>query len=189
MCEVPRSMREMCEMPSVKVAKHVRNMCETCEMPSVKVAKRVRNIAKHVRNMRNAQCESCETCAKRARNMCETSRPPRHILAVHRYFYIARNTRVTRAPRAHQTDCQSHWGVEGTDETRTGSHSCAQQPVPCAARPGWAHRNVPYVSRPSIARTVTAARGTGMRVSQTTGRNLTVPAREAVARRTRATNV
>ena len=38
--------------------------------------------------MRNALRESRETCAKHARNMCETSRPPRHILAVHRYSTV-----------------------------------------------------------------------------------------------------
>ena len=73
-------MREMCEMPSVKVAKHVRNMCETCEMPSVKVAK-------HARNVREA-----------SRNMCETSRPPRHILAVHRYADQRRQQQAGRIP-------------------------------------------------------------------------------------------
>jgi len=68
------SYGEICVMAGVKPAKYVRS--------AAKHARNVRNAqcesretcAKHVRNMRNAQCESCETCAKRARNIARDVR-------------------------------------------------------------------------------------------------------------------
>jgi hypothetical protein len=59
----PRIISESCGIPR-NIAKHARTMREKCVMPCV-------NLAKHF--------------VKHARNMCETSRPPRHIPAVHRY--------------------------------------------------------------------------------------------------------